>query len=441
MTTVQPLVLKLGESVNPMVADVLHAMGWRLHDEAKDAIDGWNLYWRTNSFTSDEAAALKPWQRINSFPRSHMITKKDALCRAMRKMQRVYGNAFNFNPEGYVLPADKDKFVAAYDARQAAGEYNTWICKPAELSRGRGIFIFQSLDDLTYDRACVVQAYLERPLTLLGYKFDLRLYVLVTSFKPLTVYMYKKGLARFGTAKYDTSDMTNLYSHLTNTSINKFSPTLEAQKDGIGAGCKWSLIQLRQHWQAQGFDDRNVWRHISNLVTHTLLALVDECPVNSCCRELFGFDVLLDENRKPHLLEVNFGPALGLDTPQDRDAKIPLIQDVISSMNYSDGDGAHAPSKNPVPLRVQKARDAGLTTGDMETLNEVHPQSIGDFHRTFPFNSTTLKAAYKPRPDLRVIVKEIRRASKAQGAILKQQHAQGVELLAPEESWFVPLDS
>jgi tubulin polyglutamylase TTLL2 len=68
------------------------------------------------------------------------------------------------------------------------------VSQPAELSRGRGIFIFQTLTDLNYDRACVVQAYLERPLTLMGYKFDLRLYVLVTSFKPLTVYMYKKGM-------------------------------------------------------------------------------------------------------------------------------------------------------------------------------------------------------------------------------------------------------
>eukprot|EP00730_Choanoeca_flexa_P009192 TRINITY_DN12605_c0_g2_i10.p1 TRINITY_DN12605_c0_g2~~TRINITY_DN12605_c0_g2_i10.p1 ORF type:complete len:331 (+),score=44.19 TRINITY_DN12605_c0_g2_i10:50-1042(+) len=302
-STSSQLVLKLGESVNPMVAKVLTSLNWRLHNDEVDGVDGWNLYWRTNSFTPTEAAALKPWQRINSFPRSFMITKKDGLCRAMRKMRRVYGKVYGFNPEGYVLPADKDKFKQAFEARAAAGEYNTWICKPAELSRGRGIFIFRELTELNYDSACVVQAYLERPLTLLGYKFDLRLYVLVTSFKPLTVYMYRKGLARFGTAKYDDSDIENLYSHLTNTSINKFSPSLTADKDGIGAGCKWSLIQLRQHWQSNGYDDRNLWRRISNLVTYTLLALVE--VDNVILGSVLAASSKLDRNVLPTMAVVN----------------------------------------------------------------------------------------------------------------------------------------
>lgn len=52
-----------------------------------------------------------------------------------------------------------------------------------------------------------------------GYKHDLRIYVLVTSFRPLRAYLYLDGLARFCTRTYSTTDLDRL-RHLTNTSIH-----------------------------------------------------------------------------------------------------------------------------------------------------------------------------------------------------------------------------
>lgn len=54
-----------------------------------------------------------------------------------------------------------------------------------------------------------------------GYKWDLRIYVAVTSINPLRIYVYEEGLARFASEKYDTKDLKNIFSHLTNYSINK----------------------------------------------------------------------------------------------------------------------------------------------------------------------------------------------------------------------------
>lgn len=56
-----------------------------------------------------------------------------------------------------------------------------------------------------------------------GLKFDLRVYVLVTSFEPLRIYVYNEGLTRFASEPYQSPSVSkdNKFAHLTNYSINK----------------------------------------------------------------------------------------------------------------------------------------------------------------------------------------------------------------------------
>ena len=57
-------------------------------------------------------------------------------------------------------------------------------------SRGRGISILNDISGVSYGEAMVIQRYIAQPLLLDGFKFDLRLYVLVTSFNPLEAFLY-----------------------------------------------------------------------------------------------------------------------------------------------------------------------------------------------------------------------------------------------------------
>lgn len=69
------------------------------------------------------------------------------------------------------------------------------MVKPTNSSQGKGIFLTKNIDDLLTSKvAMVVQVYEERPLLIENRKFDLRLYVLVTSIDPLRIYIYKDGI-------------------------------------------------------------------------------------------------------------------------------------------------------------------------------------------------------------------------------------------------------
>lgn len=215
-----------------------------------------------------------------------------------------------------------------------------WICKPADMSRGRGIFIIRELGELQYDTNSVVQQYISQPYLIHGHKFDLRLYVVVTSYHPLTVYLYNDGLVRFSCEKYDLSSLNNVYSHLTNTSINKSSFLYGADKTGIGHGSKWTLKQLRHFFHQSHVDDSSLWWKIIAIVNLTIIPQMSEVPKVDKCFELYGFDILIDKDLKPWLLEVNFSPSLSYDCSADG-IKKDMLSDLIDLLQFQPSDKKH----------------------------------------------------------------------------------------------------
>lgn len=70
----------------------------------------------------------------------------------------------------------------------------------------------QLLQDVKPGEHMVCQQYVSKPFLIDGFKFDLRVYVLVTSCDPLRLFVYDDGLGRFATMKYMDPSNNNLVS-------------------------------------------------------------------------------------------------------------------------------------------------------------------------------------------------------------------------------------
>jgi len=159
---------------------------------------------------------------VNHFPGLSELTRKDRLIANIVQMQERYGRReFDIIPDSYILPDEFADFYAHFHANGQAD--NTWIIKPTNSSQGKGIYIVDQLSEVPIDEPAIISRYIKNPLLINGLKFDLRLYVMVTSLEPWRVYIYNEGLVRFAVDEYDDSVAPKeaMNAHLTNFSLNK----------------------------------------------------------------------------------------------------------------------------------------------------------------------------------------------------------------------------
>ena len=165
----------------------------------------------------------------------------------------------------------------------------------------------------------VVQEYIERPLTIFGRKFDLRIYALVTSLRPLRIYLNAQGLDHFCPKPYTLDNLDN-GSKLTNFTLHKNDPDFVFEADSRSENvnyCKWSLRFFLSFLSEQmNVDVSKLMNEIEKIVIITLITAGTSMKIcqetrtkhRKLCYELYGFDILIDEKMNCHLIEVNMKP-------------------------------------------------------------------------------------------------------------------------------------
>ncbi|KAG7262975.1 hypothetical protein CRUP_029403, partial [Coryphaenoides rupestris] len=160
---------------------------------------------------------IEEHQKLNHFPGSFQIGRKDRLWRNLSKMRARFGKQeFSFFPRSFILPQDIRLLRRAWED---AGARQKWIIKPPASARGTGIQVIYKWCQMPKKRPLLVQ----------------KIYVYVTSYDPLRIYIFNDGLVRF-------------------------------------ASCK-ALKALWQYLGAKGINTTLIWDKIKDMVIKTIIAL------------------------------------------------------------------------------------------------------------------------------------------------------------------------
>ncbi|MBN3289630.1 TTLL7 polyglutamylase, partial [Polypterus senegalus] len=321
--------------------------------KTRDEDETANLIWNDSAVQHEKIAELRNYQRINHFPGMGEICRKDCLARNMAKMIKIQPQEYSFIPKTWIFPAEYTQFQNYVKELRKKRKQKTFIVKPANGAMGHGISLIRNCEKLPLQDHFIVQEYLEKPFLMEGYKFDLRIYILVTSCDPLRIFLYNDGLVRMGTEKYhppNESNLNQLCMHLTNYSVNKHNENF-GRDETADRGSKRSIRWFTEFLRTNDYDVSKFWGDISELVVKTLI--VAEPHVlhayrmcrpgqppgsESVCFEVLGFDIILDRKLKPWLLEINRAPSFGTDQRIDYDVKKGVLLNAMKLLNIRSSD-------------------------------------------------------------------------------------------------------
>lgn len=315
----------------PTVKNCLMNLGYKFTDSDTKNM----LFWGDNEGTLEFVKHLETWQFYNHFPGMWKIAHKVELVRNYDRLQKLIPEYYNFHPNSFVIPSQLSDLKSFMSTIQKRNE-RTFIIKPDKGSQGKGIFLIQDFEDLhLYFESAVAQQYIS-PFLVDGFKFDLRIYVLVTSVDPLRLYIHEEGMARFCTEPYSPpthSNLDNCYSHLTNFSLNK-------KNENFTDRSKRPKSEVFEQIRKSGADIQQIQNEIDDIIRFTLISNQPNLAANyrtainasdgkSRLFEILGFDILIDNNCHPWLIELNSMPSLSTGSEFDLKLKTSVIDGAL----------------------------------------------------------------------------------------------------------------
>jgi len=160
----------------------------------------------------------------------------------------------------------------------------------------------------------ILQKYIEKPLLYNGRKFDVRLWVLLTHTNE--IYLFREGHLKATSFNY-TSESTDLYIHLTNYSVQKYSDNF--QKFECGNEISFDELQesLNKYYNLNLDIRQELLPKLKNIIfisMESVKKLINKFHRKNCF-EIFGYDFMFDADLNPFLIEVNTNPGLEISSP------------------------------------------------------------------------------------------------------------------------------
>ena len=303
-----------------------------------------------------------------------------------------------------------------------------WICKPSSKNRGRGIHVLRDLSPLfrqllpsASDAAeegkkdgsginewvfgsgkgadggdaaehaiqtadvgnMIIQRYVHRPLLLEGdRKFDIRAYCLVARTAPHALVLYHGGYVRLSLEGYtlDEARLGDQFVHLTNAAVQKKHADYGARQS------IWSMERLGTHLEDEarvaprGWTGRRLPAMIKGVMATTIAAATreDRLERKRGYFDLLGFDLMLDEDLKLHLIEVNTNPALHLDCDELKALLPPMVDEtlqIVLAANEVDEEDVAKGGRKGGPARLAADRATHLEKMQLQQQQQQDGQS------------------------------------------------------------------
>lgn len=312
----------------PQVKATLSADGFGLVDSRDEA----HIWWTGEHISAAQFGEAKGNGVIfNQFPHESVLTSKNLLaeCVAAR-----HGRRLPWMADTFTLPQQLPQFIDhwrgnAADDSDAAKMRRVFIMKPWSASRSEGhVIVHELAAALSLCNAAfgprLACSYVERPLLLSGRKFDIRLYVAVSSLSPPAAHLYDGWYGRMASEAYEGAPLHQTAAHLT---VCKYGSAPQAYLDGAAVVETLCAEQPHIDW------DGVVLPRLHHLLADTVMLLVERGEASSPwargqCRAVYGIDVIFAEEPgwqragprpaggepaqpQPVLLEVNYSPDYG----------------------------------------------------------------------------------------------------------------------------------
>ena len=307
-----------------LIRDSFRAAGFNLKKNDPKSV----LVWYDDLRKKDFYGPMKPWQIVNRFPMVNVICRKAPFVRLIQRTAQTFPSQFKFLPKSFLVPIQQEAFE-----EEVHKNLQRFIVKPDRGSLGEGIKIIEIGGTIPkIERLCVAQEYIPS-FHIDDYKFDFRIYALVASIDPLRIYVYRNGVARFCSKK---ANEHSVFSELTNKSLNKKNP------DVVMTQIVKMIADVMTRLKSEGHDTDRLWSRIDRAIVSTVITaskfmkngMDKQCPKIGIqrCFQILGFDVLLDPDLNPYILEVNYRPSLETNANYERKMKLAMLSDTMKIM-------------------------------------------------------------------------------------------------------------
>ncbi|GJQ66397.1 hypothetical protein Trydic_g4417 [Trypoxylus dichotomus] len=273
------------------------------YESSKSTLD-WDLLW-AHDYPFQKLYStlnnLKPHQKVNHFPGCGYITNKVDLATSNLK----------YIPRAFKLPDQKDALLEFV--------VNNTSVQFVQKNNDHRHIKLKNISNINLDEAngTFVQQYIDRPLLVSGYKFDIGIYTIITSVDPLRVYIYNgDALLRFCPLKYYPFDPQNIDKYVVG---DDYLPTwqvpdLDYYYNTLGFGMKESL---NAYLRKKGKNPKIIWQQIEEALKIVILDkepkiadVVKKFTSKQNFFEMMRFDFVVDEDLRVYLMEANMSPNL-----------------------------------------------------------------------------------------------------------------------------------